>query len=62
MMRPTGKKYREIGVNSDIRPYFSNIGSVMANADIIISRAGANTIFEICSIGKPFILVPLKIQ
>ena len=44
----------------DIRPYFSNIGSVMANADIIISRAGANTIFEICSIGKPFILVPLQ--
>ena len=32
----------------------------MANADIIISRAGANTIFEICSIGKPFILVPFK--
>jgi len=54
------KKYREIGVNFDIRPYFSNIGSLMANADIIISRAGANTVFEMCSIGKPFILVPLQ--
>ena len=54
------KKYKEIGVNFDIRPYFSNIGSIMSNADIIISRAGANTIFEICSIGKPFILVPLQ--
>ena len=54
------KKYREIGVNFDIKPYFSDIGSIMAKADIIISRAGANTIFEICSFGKPFILVPLQ--
>jgi len=54
------KKYKEVGVNFDVRPYFLNIGSIMANADIIISRAGANTIFEICSIGKPFILVPFQ--
>ena len=54
------KKYREIGLKFDIRSYFSNIGTIMASADIIISRAGANTIFEICSVGKPSILVPLQ--
>jgi len=54
------KKYKEIGVKFDLRSYFSDIGCVMASVDIIISRAGANTIFEICSIGKPSILVPLQ--
>ena len=54
------KKYQEIGAEFEIRPYFSNIGSIMQRVDIIISRAGANTIFEICSIGKPSILIPLQ--
>ena len=31
-----------------------------ATADIIISRAGAGSIFEIAAIGKPAILIPLK--
>ncbi|MDC3084474.1 undecaprenyldiphospho-muramoylpentapeptide beta-N-acetylglucosaminyltransferase [Gammaproteobacteria bacterium] len=53
------KKYKKIGVEFDIRGYYSNIGSIMASAEIVISRAGANTIFEICSIGKPSILIPL---
>jgi UDP-N-acetylglucosamine--N-acetylmuramyl-(pentapeptide) pyrophosphoryl-undecaprenol N-acetylglucosamine transferase len=44
--------YYQIEFAQDIENYFSL-------ADIVISRAGSNTIFELLSIHKPMILVPL---
>lgn len=44
-----------------IREHFSEdeLGFVYKNADLIISRSGANTFFEIIRIKKPAVLVPL---
>lgn len=42
-----------------ITPYFEDIKSVYSAADIIVSRAGSGSIFEIAAFGKPAILVPL---
>ncbi|BAR92009.1 undecaprenyldiphospho-muramoylpentapeptide beta-N-acetylglucosaminyl transferase [Blattabacterium cuenoti BPAY] len=38
--------------------FIENIPACYAAADIIVSRAGALTISEICLIGKPYILIP----
>ena len=35
------------------------MGRVYSEADIIISRAGAMTLSEICELSKPSILLPL---
>ncbi len=35
------------------------IGSVFARADLVVSRAGANTVYEIGSLGKISVLIPL---
>ena len=43
---------------ADIREYISNMPEVMRDADIVISRAGASTIVELTSTGKPAILIP----
>ncbi len=40
--------------------YLTDIGEAYAAADVIISRAGAGAIFEILSLKKPSILVPLE--
>jgi len=37
------------------------MADVLAAADIIISRAGANTIFELVALGKPNLLIPLPL-
>ena len=42
----------------DIREYISDMPSVMARADLVLSRAGASTIAELTAIGKPAVLVP----
>ncbi len=36
-------------------------GDLLAAADIVVSRAGANSLFEILALGKPNLLVPLSL-
>ncbi|AER40435.1 MAG: undecaprenyldiphospho-muramoylpentapeptide beta-N-acetylglucosaminyltransferase [Flavobacteriales bacterium] len=45
--------------NFIVMEFIENIPICYAAADIIVSRAGALTISEICLIGKPYILIPL---
>lgn len=42
-----------------IVPYIYNMEEVMNVADVMIGRAGAMTVTEICNLGKPSILIPL---
>jgi len=39
-------------------PYINNMSSVMAAADVVVSRAGAITVSEICALSKTSILIP----
>lgn len=55
---------REMGIDPDtcdgldMREYIYNMPTVMAAADVIISRAGASTLNEIGASGTPCILIP----
>jgi len=37
-------------------------GDVLAAADLVVSRAGANAVFELAALGKPSLLIPLSAQ
>ncbi len=65
----TGKAYYEdmermlhmdrlIPGNVKVFPFLERMDLAYAAADLIISRAGAGTISELCVVGKPVILVP----
>lgn len=64
----TGKRYfdeiteklksAEISENIKIVPYIYNMDEVMSGADIVVSRAGAITLGEICAKGKAAVLIP----
>lgn len=46
--------------NYRIAPFFlENMSTALAAADVVVSRAGANAIFEIAAAGKPAILIPI---
>ena len=42
------------------REYENDMASAYACADIVISRAGSNTVFELLALGKPALLIPLE--
>ena len=44
--------------NIDLREYIYNMAEVLSASDLVICRAGASTLSEICAIGRPSIIVP----
>ncbi|WP_110815257.1 UDP-N-acetylglucosamine--N-acetylmuramyl-(pentapeptide) pyrophosphoryl-undecaprenol N-acetylglucosamine transferase [Pseudoroseicyclus aestuarii] len=50
--------YREAGIDADVRTFFADVPARMAEAQLVVSRAGASTIADLSVIGRPAILVP----
>ncbi|MBO4534330.1 MAG: glycosyltransferase, partial [Clostridia bacterium] len=56
----TGKSRVECALpNYHQVPFAPNIQDYYAMADCVVSRAGANTLFELAALGKPCVVVPL---
>lgn len=53
--------YADHGLSADVQPFFTDLPDRMANAQLVISRAGASSVADIAVIGRPSILVPLAI-
>ena len=49
------KNYRQV-------EFITDMGSAYACADVVISRAGAGTVFELIALKKPALLIPLSGQ
>lgn len=49
---------RRVRFKSVVQPFFYNIEDAYSASDLIIARAGALTVSEICACGKPAIFVP----
>lgn len=50
--------YREGGMEADVMPFIQDMPKAYRQADIVIGRAGAGTVFELAALGKPSILIP----
>lgn len=50
--------YRERGIAANVVPFIDDMARAYSNAALVIARAGATTLAELCAIGRPSILVP----
>jgi len=50
--------YEEHGIDVDLAPFIEDMAEAYAWADLVICRAGALTIAELCAVGVPALLVP----
>jgi UDP-N-acetylglucosamine--N-acetylmuramyl-(pentapeptide) pyrophosphoryl-undecaprenol N-acetylglucosamine transferase len=57
----TKRVYRDIGVNAELAPFFSDMGERLTRAHLVIARAGASSVTELQAAGRPAVLVPLAI-
>jgi len=51
-------KYEELGLSATVTPFIDDIAKVYSSAALIIGRAGASSLAEICAVGRPSILIP----
>jgi len=51
--------YARLGIAAELAPYLENLPAMLAEAHLVIARAGASTIAELTVAGRPAILVPL---
>lgn len=58
---PVRAAYDAAGVAHDVAPFFKDLPRRMADAHLVIARAGASTVTELSAIGRASILVPLGI-
>lgn len=52
--------YSELGMKPQILPFFEDIPEKLKNAHLVICRAGASTMAELSTVGRPAILVPYQ--
>lgn len=57
-LESTQKAYAAAGVRGDIRPFINDMKAVYEWADLVVCRAGALTLAELCSAGLGAVLVP----
>ena len=48
----------EAGITAEVAPFFADVPDRLAEAHLVIARAGASTLAEIAAIGRPSILIP----
>ncbi|MEQ7873422.1 undecaprenyldiphospho-muramoylpentapeptide beta-N-acetylglucosaminyltransferase [Sphingomonas sp. ASV193] len=54
-------RYAELGIPAELLTYIEDMPDRIADAHLVIARAGASTIAELTAAGRPAILVPLPI-
>jgi UDP-N-acetylglucosamine--N-acetylmuramyl-(pentapeptide) pyrophosphoryl-undecaprenol N-acetylglucosamine transferase len=52
--------YTQTGVRAVVEPFFDPIAPVLAEADFILTAAGAITLHEIAAAGVPMLVTPLR--
>ena len=53
--------YAAAGIAAEVKPYFDDVGGILLRTQLVICRSGASTLAELTAMGRPAILVPLKI-
>lgn len=51
-------RYAELGINATVTPFIEDMARAYASAALVIGRAGATSLAELCAVGRPSILVP----
>jgi len=52
------RAYEAAGIRAEVSSFIDDMADVYRRAGLIVSRAGATTLAEICAVGRPAVLVP----
>ncbi len=52
--------YEKAEIRADVRPFIDDVPARLGKAHLVVSRAGASTIAELTTVGRPAIFVPYR--
>jgi UDP-N-acetylglucosamine--N-acetylmuramyl-(pentapeptide) pyrophosphoryl-undecaprenol N-acetylglucosamine transferase len=58
MVETVRAEYERLGLRAEVVPFIDDMARAYASAQLVIARAGATTLAEVCAIGRPSVLVP----
>jgi UDP-N-acetylglucosamine--N-acetylmuramyl-(pentapeptide) pyrophosphoryl-undecaprenol N-acetylglucosamine transferase len=58
MLDDARKAYADAGVAATVEPFIADMAAAYAHADLVVCRAGALTLAELCAVGVGSVLVP----
>ncbi len=59
---PVRQRYQELGLeNAEVLPFLDDVAAQIARADVVVARAGAVTVAELCAIGRAALFVPFPL-
>ncbi len=52
--------YAELGLAErvEVRPFIDDVAAALADSDVVVERAGAGSLAELCAVGRPALLIP----
>jgi UDP-N-acetylglucosamine--N-acetylmuramyl-(pentapeptide) pyrophosphoryl-undecaprenol N-acetylglucosamine transferase len=61
MVDEVKRRYEELGIAAEVVPFIDDVARAYVDASLVIARAGAGTVAELCAIGRAAILVPIEL-
>lgn len=58
MVARVRERYAQLGIEAEVVPFVDDMVRAYKSACLVIGRAGATTLAELCAIGRPSILIP----
>jgi UDP-N-acetylglucosamine--N-acetylmuramyl-(pentapeptide) pyrophosphoryl-undecaprenol N-acetylglucosamine transferase len=62
MREAVATAYRNAGIHAEVLPFIDDMPARLAACDLMVCRAGAITVSELCAAGVPALLVPLIVS
>ena len=58
MLKQVATRYQELGIDAEVVSFIDDMARAYGSASLLIARAGATTLAELCAIGRPSLLIP----
>lgn len=58
MVDTVSRRYAELGIEAEVVPFIDDMARAYARSSLVVCRAGASTLAELCAIGRASVLIP----